>query len=90
MSNSNSQEGGCCGCLILLVSIPFFWFISHQHYSYLSTGKFDWSIPKIKFGLPEFGTPKSVQLCADYLKEAPYANNFLGAIYLAAAVIWLN
>jgi hypothetical protein len=75
---------------MLLLSIPFFWFIVHQSYYYQSTGQFDWSIPKIKFGLPEFGTPKSVQLCADYLKEAPYANNFLGAIYLAAAVIWLN
>ena len=71
MSNNNSQ-GGCCGCLALLISIPFFWFIGHQNFFYQSTGQFDWSLPKIKFGLPEFGTPRSVQQCADYLEEAPY------------------
>jgi len=73
--SSNNNPGGCCGCLALLLSIPVFWFIGHQNYSYQSTGGFDWSLPRIKFGLPEFGTPKSVQQCADYLKEVPYASN---------------
>jgi hypothetical protein len=72
--SSNNSAGGCCGCLVLLLSIPVLWFVGHQNYSYQSTGQFDWSLPRIKLGLPEFGTPKSVQLCADYLKETSYAD----------------
>lgn len=74
MSNNNNQIG-CGGCLAALSLIALFWFITSQLTNYELTGKFDFSPPRIRLGLPKLGTPKNVKECADYLKNTSYAND---------------
>lgn len=65
----SSNKDGCFGCLTILgiiLSFP----MGYQIFFYQNNGRLDLSLPKI-----QFGTPKSVQSCAEYLKNSEFAKN---------------